>query len=111
MSRYVHPSTMIAVTSGSVQNAKTPFTAYFSICESQQTDREHLDCSLGGPNQSKEYPRFAAAIYPGEGHKGTHAPFGGSIDAVGEHFLGYYRIAGEFLSREFLGSLNCNLFY
>ena len=33
------------------------------------------------------------------------------IDAVGEHFLGYYRIAGEFLSGEFLGSLNSNLFY
>jgi hypothetical protein len=88
-----------------------PFTAYFNISESQQTDHEHLVCCLGRPNQSKEYARWAAAIYPGEGHKGTHAPFGGPIDAVGERFLGYYRIAGEFLSREFLGSLNSILFY
>ena len=107
----LHSSRPIAATSSSVQTAKMPFTADFNICESQQTDHEHLVCSLGRPNQSKEYARSAAAICPREGHKGTHAPFGGPIDAVGEHFLGYYRTAGEFLSGEFLGSLNSNLFY
>ena len=111
MSRCLHCSTLIAVTSGSVQNAKMPFTAYFNICESQHTHQETLVCFLDRPNRSKEYARFAAAIYPGEVHKETHAPFGDSIDAVGEQFLGHYRIAGEFLSREFLGSLNSNLFY
>lgn len=107
----LHSSRLIAVTSCSVQNVKMPFTADFNICESQQTDHEHLVCSLGRPNQSKEYARSSAAIYPREGHKRTHAPFGGPIDAVGEHFLGYYRNSGEFLSGEFLGSLNSNLFY